>query len=74
MTFPRDPRDRMPRGDKNRRIEMGIDREEMAAAAGVPVEVLHAYEFTQPDHSFDLEVARRVGAALERLETNAGRG
>lgn len=68
MTFPRDPRDRMPRGDKNRRISLGIDRDVMAAQAGVSVEQLHDYEFTQPDKHFDLDVARRVGATLERLE------
>ena len=68
MTFPRDPRDRVPRGDKNRRIEMGVDRDVMAATVGITTEQLHDYEFTQPDKHFDLDIARRVGATLERLE------
>ena len=68
MTFPRDPRDRLPRGDKNRRLSLGASREEMAATAGITVEELHDYEHTQPDRHFNFEIAERVGAALERLE------
>jgi hypothetical protein len=68
MTFPRDPRDRLPRGDKNRRLSLGTSREEMASAAGITVEELHDYEHTQPDRHFDFEIAERVGAALERFE------
>jgi hypothetical protein len=73
MTFPRDPRHRVPRGDKNRRIEMGVDRDVMAATVGITTEQLHDYEFTQPDKHFDLDIARRVGAALERLEASQER-
>jgi hypothetical protein len=69
MTFPKDPHDRLPRGDKNRRISLGIDRDEMARTVGVTPDQLRAYEFTQPDRSFDVEIARRVGITLERLET-----
>jgi len=58
----------MPRGDKNRRLSIGIDREAMAAAVGVTPEQLRTYEFTQPDRDFDIAIARRVGATLERLE------
>lgn len=68
MTFPKDPNDRVPRGDKNRRISLGLDSDDMAAAAGITVEQLHDYEFTQPDHGFSIEIAQRVGATLERLE------
>lgn len=68
MTFPCDPHDRLPRGDKNRRLSLGASREEMAEAAGITVEQLHDYEHTQPDRSFNIEIAERVGAALERLE------
>lgn len=68
MTFPHDPHDRIPRGDKNRRLSLGASREEMAAAAGITVEQLHDYEHTQPDRHFSFAVANRVGAALEHLE------
>ena len=68
MTFPNDPHDRLPRGDKNRRLSLGASREEMAAAAGISVEELHDYEHTQPDRHFRFDVAERVGAALELLE------
>lgn len=70
MTFPHDPHDRMPRGDKNRRLSLGASREEMAAAAGISVEELHDYEHTQPDRHFASGIAERVGAALERLEAS----
>ena len=68
MTFPRDPHNRLPRGDKNRRLSLGVSNEEMAATVGITVEELHEYEHTQPDRRFSLEIARRVGAALERFE------
>ena len=70
MTFPRNPRDRLPRGDKNRRLSLGLSREAMATAAGVTLEQLFAYEFTQPDRKFSLTIAKRVGAALESLEAD----
>jgi transcriptional regulator with XRE-family HTH domain len=68
MTFPSDPRERLPRGDKSRRISLGVTREEMASAAGITVEQLYDYEHTQPDRHFSVAIARRVGAALETLE------
>lgn len=68
MTFPSDPRERLPRGDKSRRISLGVTREEMASAAGITVEQLYDYEHTQPDRHFRVAIARRVGAALETLE------
>ncbi|HEY9011128.1 MAG TPA: helix-turn-helix transcriptional regulator [Devosia sp.] len=68
MVYPRDPHDRLPRGDKNRRLSLGISREEMAAAAGISVERLHDYEHTQPDRHFSFAIANRVGAALELFE------
>ena len=71
MTLPPDPHDRMPRGDKNRRISLGIDRDAMAAMIGITTEQLHDYEFTQPDKNFDVEIAQQVGATLERLEATS---
>lgn len=68
MTFPSDPHERLPRGDKNRRISLGVTREEMASAAGITVEQLHEYEHTQPDRRFSFSIARRVGVALETFE------
>ena len=68
MTFPRDPKLRLPRGDKNRRLALGISRDAMASGVGVSPEQLRQYEFTQPDRDFDLMLADRVGATLERLE------
>jgi hypothetical protein len=68
MTYPHDPHDRLPRGDKNRRLSLGASREELAATAGITVEQLHDYEHTQPDRHFSFAVARKVGAALEWLE------
>jgi hypothetical protein len=73
MTFRTDPGDRVPRGDKNRRIALGIGVAEMAALARVSREALHDYEFTQPDHHFDLAVAERIGRTLERLEAEVAR-
>lgn len=63
-----DPADRQPKGDHNRRIAMGLDVDQFAAEAGVTTEQLREYEMTSPDHDFDVEVARRVGYTLERLE------
>jgi hypothetical protein len=63
-------RDRQPKGDHNRRLALGLDVDEFAAAAGVTSDELREYEQTWPDHEFDLDVARKVGAALERLERN----
>lgn len=68
MTFPHDPHDRLPRTDKNRRLSIGLDRDEMAEAVGITAEQLRHYEFTQPDRGFDPALADRVGATLERLE------
>ncbi len=70
MTYPADPHDRLPRGDKNRRLSLDVSREEMAEAAGIAVEQLHEYEHTQPHQRFSFAIARRVGAALERLEAS----
>lgn len=70
MTFPTDPSRRMPKGDHNRRLALGLEPEQFAAEAGITTEALRQYELTSPDQDFDLEVARRVGEALERLEAN----
>ncbi len=68
MTFPADPTQRQPKGDHNRRLSLGLDPEEFAAAAGITVEELRDYENTWPDHQFSPMIAERVGEALERLE------
>mgnify|MGYP000244279966 CR=1 FL=1 len=68
MTLLPDPSQRQPKGDHNRRLSLELEPEEFAAEAGVTPEQLRDYERTAPDHSFDVEVARRVGLALERLE------
>ena len=68
MPFPINDAERSPKGDHNRRIALGLDIDQFAAEAGITAEVLHEYEATAPDHDFNLEVAHRVGAALERLE------
>jgi len=68
MTFPSNPNERLPRGDKNRRLSLGVDRDAFASEADVTVEQLHDYEFTQPDQRFNIDVARHVGVTLERLE------
>jgi hypothetical protein len=47
--------------------------DEFAAQAGVTADELREYEQTWPDHDFDPDVARRIGAALERLEANPPR-
>lgn len=65
-----DVTDRQPKGDHNRRLALGLDADAFAAEAGVTADELRQYEETWPDHEFDLEVARRVGEALERLERN----
>lgn len=64
------PTMREPKGDHNRRLSLGMEPEDFAAAAGITPEQLRAYELTSPDQDFDLEVADRVGWALERLEAN----
>lgn len=63
-------RDRQPKGDHNRRLALGMDVDEFALAAGITADELRKYEGTWPDHEFDLEVAARIGAALDRLEEN----
>lgn len=63
-------RDRQPKGDHNRRLALGLDVDAFALQAGISADQLREYEQTWPDHDFDLEVARKVGAALERLELN----
>ena len=68
MTFPADPHDRSPKGDHNRRLALGLEREQFALEAGITAEELRHYEFTAPDDTFSLDIAERVGAALERLE------
>lgn len=62
--------DRQPKGDHNRRLALGLDVDAFAMEAGVTAEALRDYEGTWPDHDFDLRVAARVGAALDRLEAN----
>jgi hypothetical protein len=61
---------REPMGDHNRRLSLGIDIEQFAAEAGVSPDALRNYELTPAGAKFDLGVAERVGAALERLEAN----
>tara|TARA_R110002020_G_scaffold2136_4_gene9764 strand:- start:1487 stop:2074 length:588 start_codon:yes stop_codon:yes gene_type:complete len=68
MIIQPEPSQRQPKGDHNRRLSLELDPETFAAEAGVTPEQLRDYERTAPDHSFDPEVARRVGLALERLE------
>ena len=62
------PAMREPKGDHNRRLSLGMEPEKFAAAAGITVDELRRYELTGPDSTFDLDVAERVGLALERLE------
>ncbi len=70
MTILTDPSQRQPKGDHNRRLALGLDPDVFASEAGVTVEALRQYELTSPDQDFDLDVARRVGFTLERLEAN----
>jgi len=65
-----DPRERQPKGDHNRRIDLGLSREQLAAEAGLTAEEVRLYEATGPDQPFEVEVARRIGEALVRLEAN----
>ncbi len=64
------PTMREPKGDHNRRLSLGLEPERFAALAGITTEDLRRYELTSPDEEFDLEVARKVGETLDRLETN----
>ena len=70
MSLPIDPARRSPKGDHNRRLALGMDPERFAAEAGIGLEELRQYELTSPDQDFDLDVAARVGRALDRLEAN----
>ena len=65
-----DPSHRQPKGDHNRRLALGLDPDQFALEAGVTTEELRAYERTGPDEDFDVEVARKVGYTLDRLEAN----
>jgi len=62
------PTQREPKGDHNRRMSLGLDLDQFAAEAGITAKQLKSYEMTLPDEEFDLDVARKVGAALDRLE------
>lgn len=62
--------EREPIGDHARRLSLGMDIEQFAAEAGVTPDALRGYELTPAGTAFDLEVAARVGSALERLEAN----
>jgi hypothetical protein len=62
------PQQREPKGDHNRRLSLGLDLDDFALEAGVTSKELKDYEMTLPDDDFDFEVARKVGAALDRLE------
>jgi len=62
------PQQREPKGDHNRRLSLGLDLDEFALEAGVTPKDLKDYEMTLPDDDFNLEVARKAGAALDRLE------
>jgi hypothetical protein len=73
MTVPSNPNDREPKGDHNRRLALGVDLDVLAAEAGVTASQLKEYEMSLPDDNFDLHVAQRVGAALERLEAHPPR-
>lgn len=70
MTHQIDPAQRVPKGDHNRRMDLGLGVATFAAEAGITPEQLHEYETTAPDGHFDLLVAQAVGLALERLEAN----
>ena len=65
-----DAHHRQPKGDHNRRLALGLDIDAFAAEAGISADELRDYEGTWPDHEFDAATAAKVGAALERLETN----
>lgn len=67
---PVDPAMREPKGDHNRRLSLGLDPDRFAALAGITPAELRSYELTSPDEKFDLEIARRVGLALDELEAN----
>lgn len=64
------PMNREPKGDHNRRLSLGMEPEAFAIEAGITVDQLRTYERTPPDGDIDLEVAQRVGDALQRLEAN----
>lgn len=68
MSTPTDPVEREPRGDRNRRISLGLEPEQFAAEAGISVDDLRAYESAADDHMFSPIIAQRVGEALDRLE------
>ena len=70
MPFPLDPARRMPKGDHNRRLALGLDPDQFAAEAGITTGQLREYELTSPDQTFDIAVANRIGDALDRLEAN----
>ena len=68
MSNSTDPALREPRGDRNRRISLGLEPEQFAAEAGISVDDLRAYENAADDHMFSPTIAQRVGEALDRLE------
>ena len=60
--------DHNPPYDRNRRRELGLSLDALAAEAGVTPRQLHDYESVAPGDDFDPVVASSVGAALDRLE------
>lgn len=59
---------RDPIGDHSRRLALGLDIEQFAAEAGISPDALRDYELTPSGSAFDLDIAQRVGVALDRLE------
>lgn len=57
-----------PKGDHNRRIALGLEREQLAELAGVGPDELRQYETTAPDHEYDAAVAASVALTLDRIE------
>lgn len=57
-----------PSRDQMRRVSLGIEPEAFAAEAGISVAELGDYERRTHGEDFDIEVARLIGIALDRLE------
>ncbi|QQR38330.1 helix-turn-helix domain-containing protein [Devosia rhizoryzae] len=60
--------DRSPASDRDRREQLGISVDDLAARAGISVDELTAYEHAKSESDGNPTIAMKVADALDRFE------